>query len=137
MPIPAPTRIPSPTATPPTVQNQPPAAPSEDSAPPATPAPVTRSSAGDDALSLEHIVRRWAGLMDTFGTPELRRIQALLRAAVPVGWNNGTITLSFKYPFHRDMIEDTRNRHVVERVLSEQLGQSVSVLCRLGGDDDD
>lgn len=93
--------------------------------------PVTDAATPAGALSLEQIVRRWPETLEAFGLPDRRRIQALLRAARPVGWEEGTITLGFKYLFHRDMIEETRNRHVVEDVLSGQLGQRVMVRCTL------
>jgi hypothetical protein len=60
-----------------------------------------------------------------------RAVQALLRSARPIGGEDGTVVLGFPYPFHRERIEDQKNRVIVEDAISRVFGQRVRIRCAL------
>jgi DNA polymerase III subunit gamma/tau len=60
-----------------------------------------------------------------------RRLQAVLRDAEPVGWNDEEITLAFKYPLHRDLADSQENRAGAEAIIAEVMGARLRVHCIL------
>jgi len=58
--------------------------------------------------------------------------EALLKACEPVGTEEGRIVLGFRYPFHRDKVEEQATRALVEEVVSSVLGGVHSIRCILG-----
>lgn len=63
--------------------------------------------------------------------PHNHTLEALLKSATPKVMKNGILTLVFLYPFHKERIEETKNRELVERVVSEVVGEKVRVRCML------
>ncbi len=66
---------------------------------------------------------------DTKKTPAL----ALLRSAGvrPVVVENDTVSLSFRFPVHKEQIEKIENQRVVEKIISNFLGRPCHVHCIL------
>jgi DNA polymerase-3 subunit gamma/tau len=60
-----------------------------------------------------------------------RNVEALLREARPVAVEGEMITLAFPYSFHKQRIEEQKNKMLVEQVLSETLGGRRSIRCIL------
>lgn len=58
-------------------------------------------------------------------------IEALLRAAKPVEFNGDTLTLGVYYRFHKERLEEDKNKQVLERVIGEVLNKPVKVVCIL------
>ncbi|MFH1863344.1 MAG: DNA polymerase III subunit gamma/tau [bacterium] len=58
-------------------------------------------------------------------------IEALLRAARPMCFDGKVLTLSVYYRFHKERLEETHHRRVLEDVASEILGGPVRVVCTL------
>jgi len=56
-------------------------------------------------------------------------VQALLRDGAPIDAENDTVVLGFPFPFHRERIEEQKNRTVVEDVIGQVLGRKVRVRC--------
>ncbi len=92
---------------------------------PAAPA----SGAVDDILS-DEARRRWNEILDACGARN-RSVQALLRSARPVGVEEDALLLGFPYEFHRERIDDQKNRIVVEDVIGAVLARKVRVRCVL------
>jgi len=66
---------------------------------------------------------------DTKKTPAL----AILRSAgvKPVAVENDRVSLAFKYPYHKELVEKVENQRVAERIISNFLGRSCQVDCIL------
>lgn len=58
-------------------------------------------------------------------------IEALLRAARPVNFDGGTLTLDVFYRFHKERLEDGRHKKVLEEVIGNVLGGPIRVVCTL------
>lgn len=56
---------------------------------------------------------------------------AILRSAgvKPIALKDGTVTLSFKYSNHKDIIEKTENKLITQEILSSRLGFSCEIKC--------
>jgi len=55
-----------------------------------------------------------------------------LRSARPVKIEKGVMLLEVFYPFHKDKLEEPKNREIVEKGLEEVLGVKVNFKCVLG-----
>jgi len=66
---------------------------------------------------------------DTRKTPAL----AILRSAgvKPVAIQDNTVSLAFRYPYHKEQIEKIENQRVTEKILSNFLGHPCRVHCIL------
>ena len=66
---------------------------------------------------------------DTKKTPAI----AILRSAGvrPVAIENDTVSLAFRYPYHKEQIEKVENQRVAERIISNFLGHPCHVRCIL------
>jgi len=58
-------------------------------------------------------------------------IEALLRAAKPVGFDGNTLTLGVYYKFHKERLEEVSHRKVLEEVAASILGSPIKVTCTL------
>jgi DNA polymerase-3 subunit gamma/tau len=58
-------------------------------------------------------------------------VEALLRAAKPVKFDGKTLTLGVYYRFHKERLEDIRNRQILERVIEQVLSIPTKVVCIL------
>ncbi len=60
-------------------------------------------------------------------------IEALLRAARPLGISGRTATIEVFYPFHKEQLEQEKHRRTLEKVLSEMFGmQNMKATFSLG-----
>ena len=66
---------------------------------------------------------------DTKRTPAI----AILRSAgvKPVAVEKDVVSLSFRYPYHKEQIEKIENQRVVEKIISNFLGRPCRVHCIL------
>ncbi len=58
-------------------------------------------------------------------------IEALLRAAKPVGYDGKTLTLGVYYRFHKERLEDSAHRKLLEDVIAKVLQSPTRVSCTL------
>ncbi|MFB0557344.1 MAG: DNA polymerase III subunit gamma/tau [Dehalococcoidia bacterium] len=66
---------------------------------------------------------------DTKRTPAI----AILRSAgvKPMSFENDTVVLAFRYPYHKEQIEKAENQQVAEKIISNFLGHPCHVTCVL------
>lgn len=57
---------------------------------------------------------------------------AFLRVASPEFTEDGLV-LAFPYQFHKERIEETRNKRIVEEILTRVYGEEINIKCRLEG----
>lgn len=58
-------------------------------------------------------------------------VEALLRAAKPVQFIGDTLTLGVYYQFHKERLEEIRNREILEQVVAKVLSKPTKVICTL------
>ncbi|MBI4757596.1 MAG: DNA polymerase III subunit gamma/tau [Chloroflexi bacterium] len=83
---------------------------------------------GLPALTMEQVASTWGKLLEEI-RPGNRSIEALLKACEPVGVENGVVVLGFYWQFHKERIEDPKNKAIVERALSKLLGRPSRIHC--------
>lgn len=115
--------------------------PSEESAPPSTeaeevttpqPPEAKEAAPPETADRLEQLESNWKLVIDqapesTKRTPAI----AILRSAgiKPVAGEDGTIILSFKYPYLKDKIEQPENMKVTTEIISSFVGHTCRIRC--------
>ncbi|MFA6602320.1 MAG: DNA polymerase III subunit gamma/tau [Candidatus Shapirobacteria bacterium] len=83
------------------------------------------------SVSLEQIAEKWAEVLAKV-KPYNHSIEAFLRATKPVELEGNELTVEVFYPFHKERLEETRNRRVIEEVLKLVLGSELVFVCKLG-----
>lgn len=58
-------------------------------------------------------------------------IEALLRAARPIGFDGKVLELGVFYRFHKERLEDGHHRRVLEEVVRDVLGSPIKIICTL------
>jgi hypothetical protein len=95
--------------------------------------PATPVADGAGAsLDLEQIQEMWPQIVERV-RPLDPSVQALIHGAScqPVDVQGNVVVLGFRYAFHRGKVEETRNRRLIERVLSKTLGGNFGIRCVL------
>ena len=106
-----------------------------------SPAPVTERPAGAAGISpldkgsvAERLKQEWRHILEQVPV-DLRKSPALaiLRSTgvQPVAFENGTVTLSFRYAYLKEKLEEIENQRVAEKVLGSYIGQNCRVQCVL------
>jgi DNA polymerase-3 subunit gamma/tau len=89
---------------------------------------------GDDGILFQTVLSRWNDILEACGSKN-RSVQALVRVARPLGAEDGAIVLGFPYEFHRDRIDNIKNRSIVEDIIGQVVGLTVRVRCTLANKD--
>lgn len=79
---------------------------------------------------LAEIEAKWADLLAGV-KPLNHSVEALLRAAQPIGFDKEVLTIGVFYRFHKERLETEKCRSVVEQVASELLNQPIKLKCVL------
>ena len=72
----------------------------------------------------------WSKILVTI-RPLNMSIEALLRAARPIGFDGKHLTLGVFYQFHKERLEEDVHRRILEDVAEKVLGLPVRVKCML------
>jgi DNA polymerase-3 subunit gamma/tau len=88
----------------------------------------------DDGILLQSALSRWNEILDACGAKN-RSVQALVRVARPIASEDNTLVLGFPYEFHRDRIDEVKNRAVVEDVVGRVFGHPIRIRCTLAQKD--
>ncbi len=75
---------------------------------------------------LETIQSQWLELLRKL-RPINYSLEALLRSSEPVDYSAGILTLKFFYKFHKERVEDPKNRMLVEKVFADSTGIPISL----------
>jgi len=81
---------------------------------------------GKDALEGDD----WVKIMSEI-RPINASTEALLRASHPIGFDGKSLTLGVYYKFHKEKLESSPHRKILEDVLGNFLGEGVRVVCTL------
>ncbi|MCD6453001.1 MAG: DNA polymerase III subunit gamma/tau [Dehalococcoidales bacterium] len=129
-PTPTPTLTPKPTPTP-TLTPKPTPTPTLTPKPTPTPTSEVVITPPEPGQEIESLKRHWKQVIEQ-APPDTKRTQAIafLRSSgKPVAFENDTIVLAFKYPFHRENMEKPQNQQIAERILSNFIGRPCHVRC--------
>jgi DNA polymerase-3 subunit gamma/tau len=85
----------------------------------------------DCSLSMDTVEQKWGNLLMTI-KPFNHSVEAFLRATRPVSLKNKTVILEVFYPFHKDRLEEAKNRRIVEDCMNKTFGTSLCFECVLG-----
>jgi hypothetical protein len=89
---------------------------------------------GEDVpRDIEYVRGRWREFIRSLrGEGSSGNLDAFLRSACdPIDLMDDTLVLGFRYPFHKEKIEDGKYRHLVEKKLKEVFGRPYKVRCIL------
>jgi len=90
--------------------------------------PLTMDVTG---LDLEKIEHSWGNILLAV-KPFNHSVEAFLRASRPIKLKGRNLVLEVFYPFHKDRLEEPRNRKIVEEGLLKVLGVELVFECILG-----
>ena len=93
------------------------------------PEPVGRADGVD--LPVEKMMEDWGNLLVTIKAYN-HSIEAFLRSARPKSIVKGLFTLEVFYPFHKDKLEEQKNREIIEKVLKKVYGADLILRCVIG-----
>jgi len=79
-------------------------------------------------LNLDWVKGNWHQVLIRI-RPLSPQIQALLNSAEPIQASGDVVTLGCRFGFHRDKLSESKNRSLVEQVLSQVLGIPCRVTC--------
>ena len=82
-------------------------------------------------ITVEQVAEKWKDLLLAV-KPYNHSVEAFLRAARPKEIDGGRIVFEVFYQFHKDRLEDAKNRKIVEVGLNKIFGQDVDFVCVLG-----
>lgn len=85
----------------------------------------------DCSLGLEVIEQKWGNLLMTI-KPFNHSVEAFLRASRPRSIKGRILLLEVFYPFHKDRLEEAKNRKIVEDCIAKVFGINLSLECVLG-----
>jgi len=81
-------------------------------------------------IKVEDIYSKWKELLAEV-KPYNHSVEAFLRAARPVSISGDRVEVEVFYKFHKERLEDSRNRKIVEKGLENVLGVPLVFDCRL------
>jgi DNA polymerase-3 subunit gamma/tau len=87
----------------------------------------------DIPRDIDYVRSHWREFIRSLrGEGSSGNLDAFLRSACdPIDLLDDTLVLGFRYPFHKEKIEDGKYRHLVEKKLKEVFGQPYKVRCVL------
>ncbi len=90
-----------------------------------------KKAIGSALVEVEAVEKVWGQILLAV-KPYNHSIEAFLRAARPLRVEGETVVLEVFYPFHKDKLEEDKNRKIVEKVLKEVMGVELLMACVLG-----
>lgn len=82
---------------------------------------------------IDYVRSHWREFIKSLrGEGSSGNLDAFLRSACdPIDLRDDTLVLGFRYPFHKEKIEDGKYRHLVEKKLREVFGRPYKIECVL------
>lgn len=89
-----------------------------------------KSNNSEGKISLKLVQDKWQDLLQTV-KPMNHSVAAFLKAAEPKEVNNDQLLLKVFYQFHKEKLEEARNRQIVENGLKKICNSDVTIKCVL------
>ena len=83
------------------------------------------------SIEVEKVEEKWGNLLMTI-KPYNHSVEAFLRASRPLSIKGKTLLLEVFYPFHKDRLEEAKNRKIVEECMTKVFGIDLCFQCVLG-----
>ena len=83
------------------------------------------------SICVEKVEEKWGNLLMTI-KPFNHSVEAFLRASRPKSIKGKTLLLEVFYPFHKDRLEEAKNRKIVEECMTKVFGIDLCFECILG-----
>jgi len=83
------------------------------------------------SIEVEKVEEKWGNLLMTI-KPYNHSVEAFLRASRPRSIKGKTLLLEVFYPFHKDRLEEAKNRKIVEECMTKVFGIDLCFECVLG-----
>lgn len=93
----------------------------------------TQNESSNSSLTTAEIENNWGKLLVAV-KPFNHSVEAFLRAARPLSIKGKIMTTEVFYPFHKDKLEELKNRQIVELGIKQVWGVDVEFRCVLGKD---
>jgi len=77
------------------------------------------------------IMGKWDAILEAVKSYN-HSLEALLKSSRPLKFEDGDLTLEVFYKFHKEKLEQSKNRNILEKVASEILGAPTKIRCILG-----
>jgi hypothetical protein len=90
-----------------------------------------RKEEPDSRATVDRLEKEWNSVLKII-KPMNYSVEAFLRATRPKEIKGEELILEVFYPFHKDKLEEDKNRRVVEDGVREVLGMNLKVKCVLG-----
>jgi len=87
-------------------------------------------------ISLNQVKKKWNQLLKAV-KPMNHSVAAFLKAAQPKGLKGDYLVLEVSYQFHKDKLEEHRNRQIVEQGMEKVFDSCVKIKCILADQKDD
>ncbi|MCL4398142.1 DNA polymerase III subunit gamma/tau [Patescibacteria group bacterium] len=84
----------------------------------------------DDGSGYQSIVDKWAEIVAAT-KPYNHSLNAFLKAANPQEISNGFLVIGVAYKFHKEKLEEPKNRDVLEQVISDIIEKEIKVKFKL------
>ncbi|MBP9817547.1 DNA polymerase III subunit gamma/tau [Candidatus Shapirobacteria bacterium] len=85
---------------------------------------------GTSVIEIEKIVEEWGKVLVAV-KPFNHSVEAFLRAVRPVKIRDHEVVLEVFYPFHKDKLEESKNREIVEKGLKDVFNLNLRFRCLL------
>lgn len=85
-------------------------------------------------VELEEVEKRWGEVLNAV-KPYNHSVEAFLRASRPKKVDDGILVIEVFYKFHKEKLEDAKNRQIVELGLDKVFGGRINFECVLGEND--
>ena len=79
---------------------------------------------------LADVQEKWPAILDAVKAGS-RSVEAFMKECHPVEADETSVTLGFHYAFHKDSVDNPKNRALVEECFGKTLGRTVRVRCVL------
>ncbi|MDD4026655.1 MAG: DNA polymerase III subunit gamma/tau [Candidatus Shapirobacteria bacterium] len=83
------------------------------------------------SIEVEKVKEKWRNLLTTI-KPYNHSVEAFLRASRPRSIKGKILLLEVFYPFHKDRLEEAKNRKIVEDCMTKVFGVDLCFECVLG-----
>lgn len=93
--------------------------------------PLEQSTLKPPISTPTSIQNLWPKILEQI-KPHNHSVEALLKGCEPVSFSDNILTLKFFYKFHKERIEEPRNKELVEKVASQIAGAPIKTRCVLG-----
>lgn len=77
---------------------------------------------------LEH--DKWTKILSAV-KPRNKSVEALLRSARPISFDGQTLQLGVFYSFHKERLEASPHRQILDEIIAEVFGKGIRVICTL------